>query len=73
LRIKVEFAEAEADELNVSAPDRAALDVSFVAQRETLLRFLTETGEKSHSQAQQLWPGFELRKQAIAFKKNIFC
>ena len=36
----------EADELNMSALDRAALDVSFPALREALSRHLTESGKK---------------------------
>lgn len=35
------------DELNISALDRAALDVSFPALREALSRHLAETGKKS--------------------------
>jgi hypothetical protein len=37
----------EADELNISALDRAALDVSFPALREALSRYLTEAGKKT--------------------------
>ena len=37
----------EADELNISALDRAALDVSFPARREALSRYLTEVGKKN--------------------------
>jgi len=37
----------EADELNISALDRAALDVSFPARREALSRYLTEAGKKT--------------------------
>ena len=36
----------EADELNISALDRAALDVSFPALREALSRHLAEAGKK---------------------------
>lgn len=37
----------EAEELNISALDRAALDVSFPALREALSRHLTEAGKKT--------------------------
>jgi hypothetical protein len=37
----------ESDELNISALDRAALDVSFPALREALWRYLAEAGEKT--------------------------
>ena len=37
----------EADELNLSALDRAALDVSFPALRETLSRHLAQAGKKN--------------------------
>lgn len=37
----------EADELNISALDRAALDVSFPALREALSRHLAEAGKKN--------------------------
>ena len=37
----------EADELNISALDRAALDVSFPALREALSRYLAQAGEKN--------------------------
>ena len=37
----------EADELNISALDRATLDVSFPARREALSTHLTEAGKKS--------------------------
>ncbi len=37
----------EADELNISALDRAALNVSFPALREALSRHLAEAGEKN--------------------------
>ena len=37
----------EADELNISALDRAALAVSFPALREALSRHLTEAGKKT--------------------------
>jgi hypothetical protein len=36
----------EADELNISALDRAALDVSFPALREAVSRHLTQAGKK---------------------------
>ena len=39
----------EAEELNISALDRAALDVSFPALREGLSRYLTEAGKKNSS------------------------
>ncbi len=39
----------EADELNISALDRAALDVSFPALREALSRHLAEAGKKNSS------------------------
>ena len=39
----------EADELNISALDRAALDVSFPALREVLSRHLAEAGKKDSS------------------------
>jgi hypothetical protein len=39
----------EADELNISALDRAALDVSFPALREALSRHLAEVGKKNSS------------------------
>lgn len=39
----------EASELNISALDRAALDVSFPALREALSRYLTEAGKKTSS------------------------
>lgn len=38
---------AEADELNISALDRAALDVSFPALREALSRHLAAAGKKN--------------------------
>jgi hypothetical protein len=38
---------AQADELNISALDRAALDVSFPALREALSRHLAEAGKKN--------------------------
>jgi hypothetical protein len=38
-----------AEELNISALDRAALDVSFPALREALSRHLAEAGKKSSS------------------------
>ena len=37
----------QADELNISALDRAALDVSFPALREALSRHLAEAGKKT--------------------------
>jgi hypothetical protein len=37
----------EADELNISALDRAALEVSFPALREALSRYLAEAGKKT--------------------------
>ncbi|MGB8852158.1 MAG: hypothetical protein WCC69_01160 [Pirellulales bacterium] len=37
----------EADELNISALDRAALEVSFPALREALSRHLAEAGKKN--------------------------
>jgi hypothetical protein len=37
----------EADELNISALDRAALDVSFPALREALSQHLAEAGKKN--------------------------
>ena len=37
----------EADELNISTLDRAALDVSFPALREAVSRHLTEAGKKT--------------------------
>lgn len=37
----------KADELNISALDRAALDVSYPALREALSRYLTEAGKKN--------------------------
>lgn len=37
----------QADELNISALDRAALDVSFPALREALSRHLAQAGKKS--------------------------
>ncbi len=39
----------EADELNISALDRAALDVSFPALRDALSRYLMEAGKKPSS------------------------
>ncbi len=39
----------EADELNISALDRAALDVSFPALREALSRHLAQVGKKKFS------------------------
>ena len=39
----------EAEELNLSALDRAALEVSFPALREALSRYLTEAGKKNSS------------------------
>ncbi len=39
----------ESDELNISALDRAALDVSFPALREALSRHLAEAGKKNSS------------------------
>lgn len=39
----------QADELNISALDRAALDVSFPALREALSRHLAEAGKKNSS------------------------
>ncbi len=39
----------EADELNLSALDRAALDVSLPALREAVSRHLTEAGKKNSS------------------------
>ena len=39
----------QAEELNISALDRAALDVSFPALREALSRHLTEAGKKNSS------------------------
>jgi hypothetical protein len=38
---------AESEELNISALDRAALDVSFPALREALSRHLAEAGKKN--------------------------
>jgi hypothetical protein len=38
---------SEADELNISALDRAALDVSFPALREALSRHLAQAGKKN--------------------------
>jgi hypothetical protein len=40
----------ESDELNISALDRAALDVSFPALREALSRHLAEAGKKNSSE-----------------------
>ena len=58
-----------ADELNISALDRAALDVSFPALREALSRHLAQAGEKKlQSQAEQLQAGLELREQADAYQ-----
>jgi len=37
----------EADEMNISALDRAALDLSFPALREALSRHLAEAGKKT--------------------------
>jgi hypothetical protein len=37
----------EADELNISALDRAALDVSFPALREAVSRHLAQAGKKN--------------------------
>ena len=37
----------QADELNISALDRAALDVSFPALREALSRHLAQAGKKN--------------------------
>ncbi len=37
----------ESDELNISALDRAALDVSFPALREALSRHLEQAGKKN--------------------------
>ena len=37
----------EADELNISASDRAALEVSFPALREALSRHLAQAGKKN--------------------------
>ena len=37
----------QAEELNISALDRAALDVSFPALREALSRHLAEAGKKN--------------------------
>jgi len=55
----------QADELNISALDRAALDVSFPALREALSQHLAQAGKKKlQSQAEQLQVGLELRKQA---------
>ena len=55
----------EADELNISALDRAALDVSFPALREALSQHLAQAGKKKlQSQAEQLQVGLKLRKQA---------
>lgn len=39
----------EASELNISALDRAALDVSFPALREALSRHLAQAGKKNSS------------------------
>ncbi len=39
----------QAEELNISALDRAALDVSFPALREALSRHLAEAGKKNSS------------------------
>jgi hypothetical protein len=39
----------QGDELNISALDRAALDVSFPALREALSRHLAEAGKKNSS------------------------
>ena len=39
----------EAEELNLAALDRAALEVSFPALREALSRYLTEAGKKNSS------------------------
>ena len=39
----------QAEELNISALDRAALDVSFPALRETLSRHLAQAGKKNSS------------------------
>ena len=58
-----------ADELNISALDRAALDVSFPALREALSRHLAQAGKKKlQSQAEQLQAGLELREQANAYQ-----
>lgn len=45
----------EADELNISALDRAALDVSFPALREALLQYLTAVGKKPSSGGTRHW------------------
>jgi hypothetical protein len=44
----------ESDELDISALDRAALDVSFPALREALWRYLAEAGKKLQRQAERL-------------------
>ena len=59
----------EADELNISALDRAALDVSFPALREAVSRYLAKAGKKKlHRQAQRLKPSLVLREQASGYR-----
>jgi hypothetical protein len=48
-----------ADELNISALDRAALDVSLP---------MTEAGKKLQQQAERLGHGFELREQSNPYR-----
>ena len=44
----------EADELTISALERAALEVSFPALREALSRYLAQAGKKLRCQAEPL-------------------
>jgi hypothetical protein len=59
----------EADELNLSALDRAALEVSFPALREALSRHLAQAGKKKlQRQTEQLKAELEWREQADAYR-----
>ncbi len=59
----------QAEELNISALDRAALDVSFPALREALSRHLAEAGKKKlQCQAKELKAGLEVREQASEYR-----
>ncbi len=58
----------EADELNISALDRAALDVSFPALRKALSEHLAEAGKKTPtaSLAVEFWTGAEGTGQRLS-------
>jgi hypothetical protein len=58
----------EADELNISALNRAARDVSFPALREVVSRYSAKAVKKLHRQAQRLKPSLVLREQAGGYR-----